>query len=154
MLSWRLSVSEVELTYDDTENVMFIDRHTLPCNFADGFVKPTTEIPFTFVWFSDDFCLIFKLQDFIGRMNKTDDRYWIETDSFINSSLPKKSDTSYGTKGTSFPYIYAPLTQNPHNPSLSRFDLFPHTQTFCGKPEPLYYTIFSFFVNEPRFQNA
>ena len=34
-------------------------------------------------------------------------------------------------------------TQNPHKPSLSRFELFPHPQTFCGKPEPLYTTQYS-----------
>ena len=73
-------------------------------------------------------------------MTKIDDRYWIETDSFIHSSLPNKSDTSYGIKGISFPFIHAPHTQNTHNPSLSRFELFPHTQTFCGKPESLYST--------------
>ena len=130
LLSWRLSVSEVELTYDDTENLMVIDGHALPCYFADGFCKPTTKTPFTLVRFSDDFCLIFTLQDFVGRMTKIDDRYWIETGSFIHSSLPNKTDTSSGIKGTSFPYIHAPHTQNPHNPSLSRFELFPHTQTF------------------------
>ena len=27
----RLKISEIELTYDDTENVMIIDGHTLPC---------------------------------------------------------------------------------------------------------------------------
>ena len=58
ILSWRLSVSEVELTYDDTENLMVIDGHVLPCYSADGFCKPTTKTPFTLVWFSDDFCLI------------------------------------------------------------------------------------------------
>ena len=31
LFSWRLSVSEVELTYDDTENLMVIDGHALPC---------------------------------------------------------------------------------------------------------------------------
>ena len=76
-------------------------------------------------------------------MNKIDDRFWIETDSFIQSSLPSKTDTSSGIKGTSFLYIHAPHTQNPHNPSLSRFELFLHTQTFCGKPEPLYNTQYS-----------
>ena len=73
-------------------------------------------------------------------MNKINDRYWIETDSFIHSSLPNKSDTSFGIKGTSFPYILAPDTKTPHNPSLSRFELFLHTQSFCGKLEPLYTT--------------
>ena len=143
LLSWRLSVSEVELTFDDTENLMVIDGHALPCYFADGFCKPTTKTPFTLVWFSDDFCLMFTLQDFVGSMTKIDDRFWIETDSFIHSSLPNKTDTSSAIKGTSFPYIHAPHTQNPHNPSLSRFECFPHTQTFCGKPEPLYNTQYS-----------
>ena len=31
LLSWRLEVSEIELTNDDTENVMIIDGHNLPC---------------------------------------------------------------------------------------------------------------------------
>ena len=42
LVSWRLEVSELELTYDDTGNVMIIDGHTLPCYFAEGFCKPTT----------------------------------------------------------------------------------------------------------------
>ena len=82
LVSWGLEISEVELTYDDTSNDMIIDGHTLPCYFADGFCKPTTKTPFTLVWFNDDYCLIFTLQDFIGRMIKIEDRYWIETDSF------------------------------------------------------------------------
>ena len=58
LVSWRLEVSEVELTYDDTSNDIIIDGHTLPCYFADGFCKPTTKTPFTLVWFNDDYCLI------------------------------------------------------------------------------------------------
>ena len=58
LVSWRLAISEIELTYDDTQNAMIIDGHTLPCYFADGFCKPTTKTPFTLVWFSDDFCLV------------------------------------------------------------------------------------------------
>ena len=65
LVSWRLKISEVELTYDDTANVMIIDGHTFPCYFADGFCKPLTKTPFTFVWFNDDYCLIFTLQDFL-----------------------------------------------------------------------------------------
>ena len=42
-VSWRLDVSEIELTYDDTENVTIIDRHNLPLFFADRFCKPTTK---------------------------------------------------------------------------------------------------------------
>ena len=45
-------------TYVDTENLMIIDGHTLPCYFADSFCKSTTKPPYTLVWFSDNFCLI------------------------------------------------------------------------------------------------
>ena len=55
LVSWRLEFSELELTYDDTENLIIIDGHTLPCYFTDGFCKPTTKTLFTLVWFSDDF---------------------------------------------------------------------------------------------------
>ena len=134
------------------QNIMVTDGHTLPCYFAHGFCKPTKKTHFTLVWFSDNFCLIFTLQDFVGRMTNVNDRYWIETDSFIHSFLPSESDTSSGMKGTSFPYNHAPHIQNPHNPSLSRFELFPHTQKFCGKPEPLYTIFRSFCYLSRRFQ--
>ena len=54
---------------------MIIDGHTIPCYFADDFCKPTIETPFTLVRFNDDFCLIFTLQDFLGRMTKIGDLY-------------------------------------------------------------------------------
>ena len=44
LVSWRLEISEVDFTYDDTSNDMIIDGHTLPCYFADGFCKPTTNM--------------------------------------------------------------------------------------------------------------
>ena len=53
----------------------------------------------------------------------------------------KKTDTTQGKKGTnSFSILHAPSVQNP---SLERFESFPHAQTFCGKPEPLYTTQYS-----------
>ena len=54
--SWRLKVSERELTYDDTENVMIFDGHNLPCYFADGFCKPTSKTPFLLLF---DLAMIF-----------------------------------------------------------------------------------------------
>ena len=116
LVIWRIESSEVELTYDDTANVMNIDGHTLPCYFADGFCKPTTKTTFTLVWFNDDFCLIFTLQDFLGRMTKIEDRYWIEADSFLHSPHSIKPKTTSGIKGTEHPYVYAPHTQHPNNP--------------------------------------
>ena len=80
-------------------------------------------------------------------MTKNEDRYWIETDSFIHSPIPKKSATKIGIKGNSYPYVHAPQAQNPHNPNLSRFEVFPNAEIFYGKPEPLYSTQYSdFFI--------
>ena len=76
-------------------------------------------------------------------MTKIEDRYWIETDSFVHSPHPIKSKTAPGIKGTEHPYVYAPHTQHPNIPSLSRFEVFPTAQTFCGKPDPLYSTQYS-----------
>ena len=94
LVSWRLQISEIVLTCDDTEKVMIIDGHTLPCYFADGF--GTTKTLYKLVYFSDYFYLIFALQDFVGRLTKIEDRNWIERDSFVHASLPKNSDTTYG----------------------------------------------------------
>ena len=71
-------------------------------------------------------------------MTKIEDRYWIETDSFVHSPHSITPKTLSGIKGTEHPYVYAPHTQHPNNPSLSRFEVIPTAQTFCGKPDPLY----------------
>ena len=39
LVSWRLAISEIGLTYDDTENDMIFHGYTLPCYFADGFLN-------------------------------------------------------------------------------------------------------------------
>ena len=63
---WRLQSYEIDFTCDDTEKVMIIVGHTLPCNIADSFCKQTIKTHYTLVWFSDVFCLIFTLQDIVG----------------------------------------------------------------------------------------
>ena len=73
-------------------------------------------------------------------MTKINDQYFIETDSFIHSSHPKKPNTISVIEGTSYPHVHAPHTQNPHNHSLSRLEVFPNAQTLCGKSELLYFT--------------
>ena len=91
---------------------MNFDGHNIPCYLADGFCKPTTRTPFTLVLSSHDICLIFTLQDIFGRMTKIEDRYWIETDSFVHSLRPTKPNPTSSIKGTSYPYVHAPHTQN------------------------------------------
>ena len=56
--------------------------------------------------------------------DKIEDRYWIESESFVLSSHSTKPDATSGIKGTAHPYVHAPHTQNPNNPSLSRFEDF------------------------------
>ena len=74
-------------------------------------------------------------------MTKIEDRYWIETDSFVHSPHSIKPKTTFGFKGTAHPYVHAPHTQHPNNPSLSRFEVYP--QTISSKPDPLYSTQYS-----------
>ena len=68
---------------------------------------------------------------------------WIETESFVHSSHPTKPEATSGNQGTAHPYVHAPHTQNPNNPFLSRFEVFPNAQTFCCKPDRLYSTQYS-----------
>ena len=67
----------------------------------------------------------------------------LKTDSFVHSSHSSKHKTTSGIKSTEHPYVYSPHTQNPNNPSLSHFEVYPTAQTFCGKPDPLYSTQYS-----------
>ena len=76
-------------------------------------------------------------------MTRIEDRYWIETDSFVHSPHSIKPTSTSGIKATAHPHVHAPHTQNPNNPSLSRFEVYPTAQTFCGKPDPLYSTQYS-----------
>ena len=59
----------------------------------------------------------------MGRMTKIEDRYWIETDSFVYFSHSTKPEATFGIKGTAHPYIHAPHTQDPNNPSVSCFEI-------------------------------
>ena len=106
---------------------MIIGGHTLPCYFADCFCTPTTKTPRTLVWLSYDFCLIFTLQNVVGRKTKIEGRYWIE--NLINPTLHMV------LKELVF-HLYMLHIHNPHYPSLSRFELLPRSQKFCSKPEP------------------
>ena len=118
---------------------MIHDGYMLSCYHSDGFCKPTTRTPYTLIWFDETFCLKFRLQEFIGRMTRIKDRYWIETDNFLKSSNITQNLRNAGIKGTKYPNVKTPQS-TVDNPSLSRFDIYPNAQTFCGKPEPLYST--------------
>ena len=81
--SWSLIVREVELFYDEKENTLIYNGHTLPSLHDDGFCHPTILTPYTIVWSPDDLCLPFSIHSFIGRMSKTGTRYWLETKRFF-----------------------------------------------------------------------
>ena len=134
--SWKLRITNAETTCDDKNNQMIHDGYILPCYHSDGFCKPTTRTPYILTWFDEKFCLIFRLQEFIGRLTRIEDRYWIETDNFIDSSNITKHLQTEGIKGTKYPNFKTPQS-TVDNPSLSRFEIYPIAQTFCGKPEQL-----------------
>ena len=72
-------------------------------------------------------------------MTRIKDRYWIETDNFIESSNITQNLQNEGIKGTIYRIVKTPQS-TVDNPSFSRFEIYPIAQTFCGKPEPLYST--------------
>ena len=90
-------------------------------------------------WFDEKICRIFRLQESIGRITRIKDRYWIETNNFIDSSNITKHLQTVGIKGTKYPNVKTPQS-TVDNPSLSQFEIYPIAQTFCGKPEPLFAT--------------
>ena len=137
--NWKLRIVNTAIDYDDKNNQLIHDGHVLPCYLSDGFCKPTTKTPYTLKWFDEKFCLIFQLQEFIGRMTRIKDRYWIETDTFIETSNITQKLQTEGIQGTRYPNVKTPQSKV-SNPSISRFEIYPIAQTFCGKPEPLFST--------------
>ena len=137
--SWKLRITNAEITYDDKNNQLIHDGYILPCYHSDVFCKPTTRTLYILTWFDEKFCLIFRLQEFIGRMTRIKDRYRIETDNFIDSSNITKHLQTEGSKGTKYPNVKTPQS-TVDNPSLSRIEIYPIAQTFCGKLEPLFST--------------
>ena len=137
----KLRITNAEITYDDKKNQMIPDGYILPCYNSDGFCKPTTRTQYILTWFDEKFCLIFRLQEFIGRMTRIKDPYWIETDNFIDSPNITKHLQTEGTKGSKYPNVKLPQSIV-DNPSLSRFEIYPIAQTFCGKPEALFSTLY------------
>ena len=55
--------------------------------------------------FDEKFCLIFQIQEFIGRMTRIKYRYWIETDTFIEASSITQKFQTEGIQGTKFPNL-------------------------------------------------
>ena len=134
--SWKLRITNAEITYDEKNKQMIHDGYILPCYHSDGFCKPTTRTPYILTWFDEKICLKFRLQEFIGRKTRIKDRYWIETDIFIDSSNITKHLQTEGIKGTKYPNVKTPQS-TVGNSNFSRFEIYPIAQTFCGKPEPL-----------------
>ena len=89
------TVFQLNKMYTGTFTFMPADKNWI----YDPTQNLATKTPFTLVWFNDDFCLIFTLQDFLGRMTKVEDRYWIETDSFVHSPHSIKPKTTSGIRG-------------------------------------------------------
>ena len=106
--SRKLGITNAETTYDDRNNQMINDRYILPCYHSDRFCKPTTRTSYTLTWFDEKFCLIFRLQEFIGGMTRIKDRYWIETYNFIESSNITQTHQTKEIQETNYPNVKTP----------------------------------------------
>ena len=85
-----------KITFDDKDNKLIYHGQSLPCLHDFGFCKHLVLTPFIIVWFPEELCLIFSNHNFIGRMFKLNNRYWLETEHFCNnnnSNFP--SETPY-----------------------------------------------------------
>ena len=69
-------------------------------------------------------------------MTKIKDRYWI---TLSNPQTLHKTFKPKEYKELKYPNVKTPQS-TVDNLSLSRFEIYPIAQTFCGKPEPLYST--------------
>ena len=82
---WSLIVRGVELTYDEKENTLIYNGHTLPCLHDDSFCHPRILTSCTIDWFPVDVCLSFSIHSFIGEISKIGNRYWLETERFFTN---------------------------------------------------------------------
>ena len=105
-------------------------------------------------WFDERFCLIFRLQEFIGRMTRNKDWYCIETDNFIESSKyhktpsdrRKKRNEKLQCQNTTISCRQSKSIWK-RQETISQFEIYHIAQTFVGKPEPLYSTQYDdFFI--------
>ena len=82
--TWSLIIEEIYLHYDNKLDKQILEGPTLPCLHSDGFFKATLKHPKTIVRFSEEICLTVLILDFIGRLSKVKNRYWLETNDFLN----------------------------------------------------------------------
>ena len=136
--SWSLTIEEILLYYDDKRNKLSNEADTFPCLHSDGFCKPTVKHPYTIVWFPEEICLVFHVSNFIGRMSKINDRYYIETDDFFNTIGLNTEKTNQRIKPTPSPHFKSTLSAE--KLSLSIVEIFQNRQTFCKTPTPMFTT--------------
>ena len=65
-------------------------------------------------------------------MTRIEERYWIETDNFIESSNITQNLQNEGIQGTKYPNVKTPQS-TVDNPILSRFEIYPIAQLFLWK---------------------
>ena len=115
--SWSLVFEELFLDYDDNLDKQILECHTLPYLHSDAFCKRTLQHRYTFVWFSEEIFSIFHISDFIGRMSKKNNRYWLKTIDFFETA---GKNTKKLLKAHSHMLSFTPLGAT--TPTLSRLE--------------------------------
>ena len=82
------------MDYDDKLDILNFETHIIACLHSDGFCKPTLKCPYNIVWLPDKICLIHHIFDFIGKMSKLHNHYWLRTDDFFKRTGKKTKKLS------------------------------------------------------------
>ena len=119
-----------------------LERLNLPCPQSDGFRKPTLKNPYTINWFPDEMCSTFHICDFIGRMPKLKNLYWLETDDFFITTGKSTEETNKA----SYFCLYQ-LTTGNNYAFFIKTEIFPTKNTFCKELTQIHTTQYlGFFV--------
>ena len=112
--SWSFIIQETTLVYDNEQDKVNFESHTLQCPHSDGFCEPTLKHANTNVWFPKGVCLIFHATDCMGSTSKLRNRFWLEVDDFSKITGKNTEKDSKDISPTAFPYTPSSLgTETP-----------------------------------------
>ena len=135
---WSINFEEITLVHGNELAKRIARGHSLLCLHSYGFCKSTLKHSYTVARFLEEKSLIFHFPAFIGRMSKLNNRYWFETNEFLNTTGKITEKIFRGMSPTVIPYINLPLRTTA--PNLSRLKVFPRKDIFCTKPTQMYTT--------------
>ena len=91
---------EIPLENDEKLDKLIPEGPTRPLLHSDGFCKPSLKHPYTYAQFPEGKSLVFLTSDFIGRMSKQNNCFWLETNDFFDTIRKNTQKINNGIKST------------------------------------------------------